>query len=132
MADILRQLVRTSALCGTLGLILYLAFASVVDSPRLVPLLPPVLALVLSGVALVLTGRSLILACRTGEFPSRGRVITRAREPEWFWGAVIWYGGAALCFSVLVPYSLLLLVDAWSSMPGDELSRLHLGDGRPA
>lgn len=132
MAGILRQLVRTSVLCGTLGLILYLAFVSLMDSSRLVPLLPPALALVLSGVALVLTGRSLILACRTGVLPSKGRVITRERQPAWFWGAVIWYGAAALCCSVLVPYSLLLLVDVWSSMPGDELGRLHVGDGRPA
>lgn len=131
MVDILRQLVRASVICGTLGLMLYLAFALVVDRRGLVLLLPPILTLVVSGVALVLTGRSLILAYRTGEVPSKGSVITREREPAWFWGVMIWHATAALCFSVLVPYSLSLLVDAGNSIPGDDLSQLPIGDGGP-
>ncbi len=118
VGEIIRQIVRTALLCGALGLLLYLVLAFVVESPGIAPLLPALLALAASLVLLVLTGRSLVLALRTGEFPSRGRVITRERELSWFWGSVIWYGLCALCLLALARYSLSLLIDVWSSVPG--------------
>lgn len=125
MGDTIRQIARTALLCGTLGLLLYLALTFVVERPGLAPLLPPVLTLVASVVAISLTGKSLILACRTGEFPSKGRVITKEREPAWFWGFMIWYGAVALCLLVLVQYSLSLLIDVWNSMSDDDLGQLR-------
>lgn len=121
MGDIIRQIARTALLCGTLGLLLYLVLAFVVESPMLAPLLPPLLALPASVLLLVLTGQSLIGAWRTGEFPSRGHVITREREPVWFWGSMVWYGVVALCLLVLVQYSFSLLMDVWSSMSDTDL-----------
>ncbi len=118
MGDVICQIVRTALLCGTLGLLLYLALAFVVESPGFAPLLPALLALAASVVLLVLTWRSLVLALRTGEFPSRGRVITREREPAWFWSSAIWYGVASLCLLALARYSFSLLTDVWSSMSG--------------
>jgi hypothetical protein len=121
MGDIISQIVRTAVLCGMLGLLLYLGLAFMVES-WLAPLLPAVITLTVSLVGLVLTGQTLIEAWRTYEFPTRGGVITREREPAWFWGSMIWCGAVALCLLGLLSYSCSLLMDVWSSMCGSDLA----------
>ena len=125
MSEIIRQIIRTAFLCGSLGLLLYLVLSFAVESPRLAPLLPPVLALVASGVVLFLSGQILIMAWRTGEFPEKLHVIRKEQEPTWFWSTMIWYGAVSLCLLALLLYSVSQLMEIWSSMSDPDLEELR-------
>lgn len=112
MKHVAGKIARTAALCGTLGLLLYLALFHAAESPVIAPFLPAMIGLAGSIWMLVLTGQTLTSAWRTGEFVSRFVVTSREREPLWFWGLVLWHGAVALCLLALVQSSFNLLMQA--------------------
>jgi hypothetical protein len=108
---VLSQIARTAVLCGTLGLLLYLALAFATESPVVAPFLPGAFGLAGSVCMLALTGHTLLSAWRTGEFVTRVSVTSRARDPVWFWSLAIWHGAVALGLLALAQYSFNLLID---------------------
>ena len=108
MTSILGQIFRTALLCGSLGLVLYLALSSVADSAFAAPAIGLVGSIALSSVLISL----LLYAWRSGEFPEKFRAVARNAQPGWYWGSMIWYGLAVICLIALALLSLSNLIDA--------------------
>jgi hypothetical protein len=87
---IIRRIARTALLCGTLGLLLYVVLAAIVENPTGAALLPSLFAVPATVLLLILTVQDVTAAWRTGVFPSRSGAVLREREPVWFWGLMIW------------------------------------------
>lgn len=121
MGTIIRQIVRTALLCGTLGLLLYLALAGIVENPAGAALLPPLLGVAGTMLMLPLTAQDVISAWRSGAFPGRGGVVLREREPVWFWGLMIWQTAMVFALAVLLLYLLTLLAEVWNAPSGEGL-----------
>lgn len=121
MGPIIRKFARTALLCGTLGLLLYLALAAIVDNPTGAALLPSLFGMPACALLLVMTVQDVTGAWRTGMFPSRGGVVLREREPAWFWGLMIWQTAMIVVLVALLLYLLTLLVDVWGTLSGEGL-----------
>ena len=110
MTSIFGQIFRTALLCGSLGLVLYLALSSVAESPFAAPAIGLVGSVTLSAVLISL----LLYAWRSGEFPEKFRAVARDSQPLWYWGSMIWYGLAVICLIALALLCVSNLIEAWS------------------
>jgi hypothetical protein len=115
MGAIIRQIARTALLCGTLGLLLYLALGSVAETPAGTTLMPPLLGLAGTAFLLVTTARDTISAWKSGIVPSRGAAVLREREPIWFQALIVWQIMLIVMLIALLLYLFTLLADRWSA-----------------
>jgi len=109
MGDALRRIARTALLCGTLGLLLYFVLAAIVEQPLAVAWLPLLFGLAAAPFLLFLTAQDVASAWRSGEFPARGAVVLRSREPVWFWSMMVWQTAACLLLAGLIVYLIIFL-----------------------
>ncbi len=108
MSEVLHRIARTAALCGALGLLLYLALATAAEYP----LTAPAIGLVGASVVGVLVFGLLRDAWRSGIMPERlGGGTSREANPAWYWGSMLWYGACLICLVALALFCLLRIVD---------------------
>jgi hypothetical protein len=108
----IRRIVRTALLCGTLGLLLYLALAGIVENPTGAALLPSLFGVIATAPLLVLTVQDVTAALSSGVFPGRTGAVLREREPAWFWALMIWQTAMIFALMALLLYTLSLLIEA--------------------
>jgi hypothetical protein len=123
MGTIIRQIARTALLCGTLGLLLYMALAWVAETPIGTTLLAPLLGLAAAVALLIPAVQDAISAWRSGIFPSRGGAVLREREPIWFLALMIWQIMLIVMLVALLLYLFTLLPDRWSADVTDRAAR---------
>lgn len=105
--DIPRRIARTAMLCGALGLLLYLALAMASDDP----ITAPVLGLAGAGAIGAQLFGLLRDAWRGGVMPDRlGAGTSRAANPVWYWGSMLWYGACLMGLVALALFCLLRII----------------------
>lgn len=97
MKDAIVRAARTALLSGSLGVLLYLAFAWMAQMPELMVSL---LGTVGSGALVALILQEMAYALRTGVIARLPIAIRQTEEPTWFWGTLAFSG---LCLLLLVP-----------------------------
>ena len=100
LGAVLRQLAKTTVLCGALGLLLYGVVAAVAAWPQGQWLLGLVLAAPLAA----LIGHYVVGAYRSGIFPQRGGAIQRDAQPLAFWFNMTWFAACGLLLGVMAAW----------------------------
>ncbi|MFN3890695.1 MAG: hypothetical protein ACK4MV_09885 [Beijerinckiaceae bacterium] len=109
MTKHLVQIARTAALCGALGLGLYLALEAAAASPAR-DALANWLGLVLSVALSLVTIPATIAGWRSGELPGRPGLIERGNEPRWYWLLLTLEGACSLGLIALAAYCVWRLL----------------------
>ena len=106
--EILRQIAKTAALCGVLGLLLYGAIMMLAerdDGPWLI-------GLALAAPMTALIGHQVIDALRSGQLPMRGGALPRESQPLAFWSGVVWFGVCGVLLGALTVWCIMRLLGA--------------------
>jgi hypothetical protein len=106
MNTVAGQLLRTAALCGALGILLYLVLAIAGEYP----VTAPIVGFAGASVVGVLVFHLLRDALRSGIIPERSGITSREASPVWYWGSMLWYGACLLALTALALMCLLRIV----------------------